>query len=185
MVSLSALWMPIVVSAVIVFIVSSIMHTVLKYHHRAIHRLPDEETLTAAMRTAGVKQGLYMFPHCDPKNMKSPEMQEKYKQGPIGMLTVLPNGMPNMPKFLGLWFVYCLVIGLFTAYVTGHVLPAGTPYLSVFRVAGTVAFMSYGLGHLSNGIWKGQPWGVVFTEVVDGFVYGLMTAGTFGWLWPK
>jgi len=22
-------------------------------------------------------------------------------------------------------------------------------------------------------------------EVVDGLIYGLLTAGTFGWLWPR
>ena len=55
---------------------------------------------------------------------------------------------------------------------------------AVFRVAGTAAFMAYGLGNLSNGIWKGQPWGMTLKEAADGLVYGLLTAGTFGWLWP-
>ncbi len=185
MVPLASLWIPIVVSAVIVFIASSIMHTVLKYHQSDINRLPDEENLTAALRAAGLKQGLYMFPFCDPKNMKSPESQEKYKQGPIGMMTIFPPGMPAMPKFLAQWFAYCLVISLFTAYVAGHTVASGAQYLAVFRVAGTVAFMAYGLGHLSNGIWKGQPWSATIKEVIDGLIYGLLTAGTFGWLWPR
>ena len=42
--------------------------------------------------------------------MKSPAIVEKYKQGPVGMMTVLPSGSPVMAKFLGLWFVYCLII---------------------------------------------------------------------------
>jgi hypothetical protein len=90
-----------------------------------------------------------------------------------------------MGKFLGLWFVYCLIVGLFSAYLTGRTLAPGTHYLQVFRVAGTAAFMAYGLSQLSNGIWKGQPWGMTIKEVVDGLVYGLLTAGTFGWLWPR
>jgi hypothetical protein len=101
------------------------------------------------------------------------------------MLTVFPSGPPAMPKFLGLWFAYCLLIGLFVAYLTGRTVLHGASYLAVFRVAGTVAFMAYGLGPLVNGIWKGLPWSVVFKESFDGLIYSLLTAGTFGWLWPR
>jgi hypothetical protein len=117
--------------------------------------------------------------------MNSPAVSEKRKQGPVGFMTMLPSGPPAMPKFLIQWFVYCLVIGFFVAYLTGHTVPSGANYRAVFRVAGTAAFLAYGLGHLSNGIWKGEPWSVTFKEVFDGLLYGLLTAGTFGWLWPR
>ena len=185
MVSLTALCLPIVVSAVIVFVASSIMHMLLPYHHSDYQKLPDEDKVMAALRAAGVTRGLYNFPHCTHKDMKSPATVEKFKQGPVGIMTVIPSGPPAMPKYLILWFVYCLVIGFFVAYITGRTVAFGSPYPAVFRVAGTVAFMSYGLGHLSNGIWKGQPWSVTIKEVIDGLVYGLLTAGTFGWLWPR
>jgi hypothetical protein len=185
MVPLTALWLPIVLSAVIVFIASFIMHMLLPYHQSDCHQLPDEDKLLTTLRGAGLKRGLYMFPHSTPKEMKSPAMQEKFKQGPVGMMTVVPSGPPAMPKFLGLWFVYCLVIGFFVAYLTGRTLAPGTPYLAVHRVAGCSAFMAYGLGQLSNGIWKGQPWGMTIKEVIDGLIYGALTGGTFGWLWPR
>jgi len=185
MVSLAALWLPIVLSAVIVFIASSIMHMVLPYHRSDYRRLPDEEGIVAALRAAGVTRGLYMFPHCTHQDMKTPAVQEKFKQGPVGHLTIFPSGTVNMGKFLGLWFAYCLVIGFFVAYLTGHVLATGANYRQVFRVAGTAAFLAYGLGHLSNGIWKGQPWSFVLKEVFDGLIFGLLTGGTFGWLWPR
>jgi len=184
MVPLAVLWLPIVLSAVIVFIASSIMHMVLPYHKSDCHKLPEEDKVLAELRAAGLQRGLYMFPYCDPKDMKSPAMQEKYKQGPVGMLTVFPSGPPALPKFLAMWFIYCLVIGFFVAYLTGHTVAPGARYLAVFRGAGTGAFMAYGLGNLSNGIWKGQPWGMTLKEAADGLVYGLLTAGTFGWLWP-
>ncbi len=155
MVPLAVLWLPIVLSAVIVFIASSIMHMVLPYHKSDCHKLPEEDRVLAGLRAAGLQRGLYMFPYCDPKDMKSPAMQEKYKQGPVGMLTVFPSGPPALPKFLAMWFIYCLVIGFFVAYLTGHTVAPGARYLAVFRVAGTAAFMAYGLGNLSNGIWKG------------------------------
>jgi hypothetical protein len=185
MVSLTALWLSIVLSAVIVFVASSIMHMLLPYHKSDYRQLPDEDKLLAVLRAAGLKPGLYHFPYCSHKDMKSPAVMEKFKQGPVGMLTLFPSGPPAMPKFLGMWFAYCLVIGLFVAYLTGRTVAPGANYLAVFRVAGTAAFLAYGLGNLSNGIWKGQPWGVTLKEVIDGLVYALLTAGTFGWLWPR
>jgi len=184
MVALSALWLPILLSAVIVFVASSIMHMVLPYHKGDYRQLPNEEGLLSTLRSASLKPGLYIFPYCDHKDMKSPAVQEKFKQGPVGMMTIRPSGVPAMPKFLVQWFVYCLVIGFFVAYLTGHTVGPNTHYLAVFRVAGTAAFLAYGLGNLSNGIWKGQPWSMTIKEVIDGLIYGLLTAGTFGWLWP-
>jgi hypothetical protein len=185
MVSLTALLLPVLLSAVIVFVASSILHMVLPFHRSDYRQLPDEDTLLATLRSAGLKRGLYVFPFCTHKDMKSPAIQEKYKQGPVGMLTVFPSGPPVMPKFLGLWFAYCLLIGLFTAYLTGRTVPFGAHYPVVFRVAGTAAFMAYGLGPLANGIWKGLPWSFVLKESFDGLIYSLLAAGTFGWLWPR
>jgi hypothetical protein len=185
MVSLGALWLPIVLSAVIVFVASSIMHAVLKYHQSDCHQIPDEDKFLASQRSANLKPGFYVFPYCQPKDMKSPASIEKYKQGPVGFMTVMASGPPAMPKFLIQWFVYCLLIGFFVAYLAAHTLPFGADYLVVFRIVGTAGFLAYGLGHLSDGIWKGQPWSMTIKEVLDGLVYGLLTAGTFGWLWPR
>ena len=185
MVSLAALWLPILLSAVIVFVASSIMHMVLLYHRNDYGQLPDEDKILATLRSAALKRGLYVFPYCTHKDMKSPALIEKQKQGPVGFLTIVPSGPPAMPKFLIQWFVYCLLIGFFVAYLAAHTVALGAHYLAVFRVVGTAAFLAYGLGHLSNGIWKGQMWGTTIKEVIDGLVYGLLTAGTFGWLWPR
>jgi hypothetical protein len=185
MVPLSPLWLPIVLSAVIIFVASFVMHMLLPYHRSDYQRLPDEDKVMAALRSAGLQRGLYVFPFCMPKDMKSPAMVEKYKQGPVGSITVFPPGPPAMPKFLGLWFVYCLLVSFFVAYLTGHTVAPGTHYLVVFRVVGTAAFLAYGLGTLPNAIWKGQTWSMTMKEVIDGLIYALLTAGTFGWLWPR
>ena len=185
MVGLTALWIPILLSAVIVFVASSILHMVLPYHRSDYKKLPEEDKVMGALRAAGLSRGVYIFPHCSQQDMKKPEMQEKFKQGPVGTVTVFPSGPVNMPKYLVQWLLYCLVVGIFTAYLVGRTTPSGTVYLAVFRVAGAVAFMAYGVGQLVNGIWRGQPWSVVIKEVFDGLVYSLLTAGTFGWLWPK
>ena len=52
-------------------------------------------------------------------------------------------------------------------------------------MAGATAFLGYSLALIQESIWKGQTWGVTFKHVFDGLIYGLLTAGTFGWLWPR
>jgi hypothetical protein len=186
MVPITALWIPILLSAVIVFVASSIMHMVLPYHKSDYRKLPEEDRVVEALRAAGVTPGAaYHFPHTTHKEMKSPEVVEKFKRGPIGLLTVIPSGAPAMGKYLGQWFAYCVVIGIFVACVAGRTLAAGTQYSRVFHVVGIAAFLAYGVGQIQDSIWKGQTWGVTAKHVFDGLIYALLTAGTFGWLWPR
>jgi hypothetical protein len=182
---LAALWLPIVLSAVIVFVASSILHMMLKYHQSDCFQIPNEDQVLAGMRSAEVKPGYYHFPYTTHQGMKSPATQEKFKQGPVGFLTVLPSGPPALGKYLGSWFAYCLLIGFFTAYLTWHTVAQGAHYPVVFRIAGAASFMAYGIGPLANSIWKGQPWSMTIKEAIDGLIYGLLTGGTFGWLWPR
>lgn len=184
MVPLTELWLPIVLSAVIVFIASSIMHMMLKYHGSDYQKLPNEDAAREALR--GTKPGFYTFPHCkDMKEMQKPEHMEKLKAGPVGTVTIIPNGPPNMGKFLGQWFVYLLFVAFMSAYLAGRVLPSGTHYLQVFRVVGTTAFMGYAVAHLADMVWRGRPLSMTVKDLIDGLVYALLTAGTFGWLWPR
>jgi hypothetical protein len=179
---LAVLWLPIIVSAVLVFIASSIAHMVLPYHRSDYKKLANEDAARAALR--GTAPGNYALPYCTHQDMKSPEMEAKRKAGPIAVLNVLPSGEMNMGKFLGLWFVYVFLISFFVAYAAYHTLPAGTHYLAVFRVVGTMAFLAYGLANIPNAVWRGWTWSLVFKEMFDGLIYALLTAGTFGWRWP-
>ncbi len=186
MVHLSALWLPILLSAVIVFIASSIIHMAIPIHKNDYRQLPDEEKVLDSFRAAAVTPGrVYVFPYTTHKEMKSPEVVEKFKRGPVGFLTIMPSGAPGLGKFLVQWFIYCIVVSIFTAYLTGRTEPVGTICLHIFRVAGCAAFMAYSLGLIQNAIWKGETWGVTIKHVIDGLIYGLLTAGTFGWLWPR
>ena len=186
MVPMSVLWLPIVLSAVIVFVASSILHMVLPFHKSDYRKLPEEDRVVDALRAAGVSPGpVYHFPHTTHSTMKAPEVVEKFKRGPVGLLTVIPSGPPAMGKYLGLWFVYCVVVSIFVACVAGSTLSSGTRYQVVFHVAGLAAFLGYAVGHLQDSIWKGQTWAVTAKHVFDGLIYALLTAGTFGWLWPR
>lgn len=185
MIPILSLWMPILASAVFVFIMSSILHMVLKYHQADYRKLPDEEAVLEALYAASPAPGLYHFPHCaTPKEMGEPDMVEKLNRGPVGFITVIPSGPMNMGKYLGQWFVFTVLVGVFIAYIAGRTHAPGTAYLSIFRFTGTVAFMTYGVGALVDSIWRGAPWSNTARTVADGLVYALVTAGAFGWLWP-
>ncbi len=185
MISIAALWMPILLAAVLVFVASSVIHMVLKYHASEYRGLPDEEANLASLRGVDLTPGIYTFPHCESmKEMGSPEMLEKYKRGPVGVLTVWPSAPPAMGKSLTLWFLYSVLIGVVVAYLAGRFLSPGTDYLAVFRFTGTAAFLAYGIGPIVDSIWKGAPWSGTLKAVFDGLVYSLLTAGAFGWLWP-
>lgn len=184
MVPLASLWLPILLSAVIVFIVSAIIHMVLPYHRSDFAKVPNEDAAMDALRP--VPPGDYMMPHVSgPAEMKNPAIIEKAKRGPVAVLTVLPSGPPAMGKNLVQWFVYAVVVSLFAAYVAGRALGPGVEYLDVFRFAGAAAFLGYSMALAQNAIWYGRRWNTTLKSMFDGLIYGLLTAGTFGWLWPK
>jgi len=185
MIPIASLWLPILVSALGVFIASSIIHMVLGYHDSDYAEIPEEETVLESMREAKVQPGSYCFPRmASHKDLALPENQEKFELGPVGFATVIPSGVPTMGKQLTLWFVYSMVAGTCVAYISSRTMVVGTPYLAVFRVVGTIAFLTYGFAHLSDSIWKGEPWSNAFKNLLDAFIYGCVTGGVFGWLWP-
>jgi len=185
MISLTELWLPILLSAVFVFIASSIFHMVIPIHKGDWRKLPGEEKIMAEIRTQGVAPGMYMFPMCSSmKDMGSPEMIEKMKLGPVGTTIILPRGGINMGKSLVLWFLYCILIGVIIAIAVAPALPRGATFKAVFHLTGLAALLAYALIPIPESIWKGQPWGITAKFLFDGAVYGIITGLTFAWLWP-
>ena len=185
MVPLASLWLPILLSVVIVFIASSLLHRVLKYHRSDFAKVPSEDAVLDALRP--IPPGDYMMPYSSgPEQMKDPAFQEKVKRGPMAVLTIMHGDMQtSFKKALALWFVYSLVVSVFAAYVAGRALRPGTEYLEVFRFVGTTAFLGYALAMAQQSIWYGKKWRTTILSMFDGLIYALLSAGTFGWLWPK
>lgn len=185
MVSLMSLWLPILLSAVIVFVVSSIIHTVLKYHNTDFGKIPEEDKVMEALGKFNIPPGDYVMPHAaTSEERKAPEFVEKMKKGPVAFVTVMQSGVPKMAASLIQWFLYCVVVGIFAAYIASRSVGPGATYLEVFRFTGTVAFLGYGFAILQNSIWFKHSWSATIRSVFDALIYGLLTAGTFGWLWP-
>jgi hypothetical protein len=186
MVPLTSLWIPILLSAVIVFVASSIIHMVLPHHRSDYRKLPAEDEVMEALRKIGILPGDYIVPCAGSlKGMQAPGFIDKMKKGPVIFMTVVPSGPPSVRKNMAQWFLYCMVVGVFAGYIAGRALPPESHYLAVFRFAGCTAFVGYALALWQNSIWYKRAWRTTFLYTFDGLLYGLLTAGTFGWLWPR
>ena len=185
MIDLFMLWLPILLSAAIVFILSSIIHMLSPWHKSDYPKMPDEDKVMDVLRPFGIPPGDYVVPRPSGReDMRSPEFKEKMNKGPVVMLTVFPNGPSAMGMSLVLWFLYLLVIGFFVAYVAGRTLPLGTDFLHVFRLTGVTSFLGYCAALWQMSIWYRRAWSTTIKATVDGLIYALLTAVTFGWLWP-
>ncbi len=183
---IAVLWLPILLSAVIVFIASSIIHMLSPWHKNDYPKLPNEDKVQDALRPLALPPGDYLIPCAGSMNVRNtPEFQEKLNKGPVLIMTVWPNGMGSMARNLVLWFLYSLVVSIFAAYITDRALPPEASYLQVFRFAGASAFIGYSLALWQMSIWWRRAWSITIKATIDGLIYGLLTAGVFGWLWPK
>jgi hypothetical protein len=185
MVTIMSLWVPILLSTVIVFFVSFIIHTVLPYHRSDFGKVPSQDEVMEALGKFNIPPGDYIIPYSgNPKEMQSPQFIEKMNRGPVAFITVMKSGKQSMTGSLVQWFIYCLVVGIFAAYIAGRALGPGAYYLSVFRFVGATAFIGHSLALLHNSIWYRRNWGATLKSIFDGLIYAFVTAGIFGWLWP-
>lgn len=186
MVPILSLLVPILAASVIVFIASSVIHMLTPFHKGDVKRVPNEDGVMTALRNFNLAPGDYAMPLASSMAaMGTPEFQEKMNAGPVVVMTVRPSGKHNMNTSLAYWFVYSIGISLVAGYIAGVALPPGADYLKVFQIAGCVAFAGYSMGLPQASIWGGRNWGTTLRGMADGLLYGLLTGGTFGWLWPR
>lgn len=180
---ITALWLPILLSAVIVWIASAVVWMFMPHRKGEWQGLSNE----AAVRTALREQtpGQYVIPWADRQEMKNREVMQKYMEGPVGFLTLGTPGPISMGKPMVLSFVYYLVVGIIVAYLASHTVDPGAEYLTVFRVVGTAAWLGYGFAAVPGSIWFGTPWPSTAKTIIEALAYGALTAGVFGWLWPS
>jgi hypothetical protein len=179
------LWLPVLVSAAAVWIASAIAWMMLPYHKSDWAGFADEPGIADALRKQKAAPGMYLIPFfADMKGRSTPEGMKKYQDGPVAMITVVPNGAPAMGKSLVLYFAFCVFVSFLTAYVARHTLSSTTPHPFVFRITGACAIGFYGLAHVPDSIWMGRPWSYTVKAVVDAIAYGVITGVVFMLLWP-
>lgn len=175
------LWLPIVVSAAVCWIMSAVIWALLKYHNRDYRKAANEDAVREALK--GNEPGFYLLPYCvDPAELKDEGVKKKYEEGPLAYITMLPNGLPAMGGRLAGQMVYFLIVGVVCAYFVSRTLTPEADYLAVFRIAGTVAFIANSFAYIPDSIWFGRPWSMTIKNFIDALIYGLLTGGVFGWL---
>jgi hypothetical protein len=186
MVSLAALWLPIIVSALLVFVASTLVHMVLKYHQSDYTKLSNEDAVRAAILSGKPEPRQYVVPYASgPEEMKTPEWQKKYADGPNVVLNIKAPGPLSMGSSMTQWFVFILIVSALVAYVASGSILWGAPFRHVFRVVGMVAFLAYGAGQIPGAVWMGKPWSIAIKELIDAVIYGAVTAAAFAWAWPR
>ena len=179
--SIIDLWIPILASALIMWIASALIWTVLPWHKKDYRKTSDEEGVRDAL--SGLNPGSYNVPHyASQAEFKNPEVQQKFKDGPLAFVTILPNGMPSMGRNMVLMFVYFIFIGVLCAYFVSRIVDPGSDYLGIFRVAGCVAWIANGVAHIPESVWFGRPFSSTLKSLFDALIYGLLAGGVFGWL---
>ena len=186
MVSLMSLWLPIVLGAVAVFFASSLIHMLLRWHNADYRKLPNEDDVRAAIRKGSPAPGQYVVPHClDMKELQSPEMQQKFVDGPNALLWIRANGKMGMGPMLSQWFALNLLVSLMTAYIAAHTLAAGAAPMTVLRVTASIGFLAYAVGSISDAIWFYKPWKAVSKDLLDALIYGFAGGAVFAAMWPQ
>src|SRR4051812_22403218 len=140
---LTELLIPTVVSAVLVFLLSFVLHMLLPWHKTDYAKLPNEAGVLDALRALSIPPGEYMAPRpAGTADMKSAEFQEKMKRGPVFILSMLP-GMGSMGRSLGLWFVYLLIVAGLAGHTAMRVIPRPADSYLVFHTVFLTSFMGY------------------------------------------
>jgi hypothetical protein len=185
---LTSLWLPVLVAALAVFLASFITHMVLPYHRSDVLKLPveQEDALLDALRRINATPGDYAVPHAGgPAGMKDPVFVAKATKGPLAFITIAPGSAPSMGPYLGLWFVYCLVVSLCSAYVVWRVVGPDASVRMVFEFAAAITFMAYALALPDDSIWYRRSWITTLKSMFDGVIYACATGAVFTWLWPR
>lgn len=184
-VELTALWLPILLSAAGAFVASSIIWMALPFLHKNDYKgFPKEDAMLAAIREQGAAPGLYMFPWCSHKDWKNPDVQARFNAGPWGLVCI-KGAKCSMGTTLPIWFAYLLVVSTLIGYVASMTLFAGADAMGVFRVVFSMALAPYVLAAAPASIWEMKPWGNTFRHMIDGAIYAAITGAAFAWLWPK
>lgn len=184
--ALLSLWLPILLSAVAVFVLSSLVHMVFKWHMPDYKGFANEDAVRTAINAGHPSPGQYVLPYCkDMKDLASEAMKKKYQEGPVGFLRLNAPGPHNMGKSLGLWFLFTLAVTTVAAYLAWRVCGLDPAQASrAAKWAAAISFIAYGFGGVPESIWLVRPWVSTAKYLLDAALYGLGTGLVFFWLWP-
>jgi hypothetical protein len=186
MLSLTQLWLPILLSVVAVFVASSIIHMASPWHKGDYPRMANEDAVMDAMRPLDIPPGDYFFPRpSGMAEMKSPEFRAKLERGPAVLMTVFPKGGAPMGGTFVKWILYLFVVIGIAAHVASRSVAEHADAHHVFHQVALVAFAGFGLGLWQLTIWYRRSLSITLKSTVDALVYAMITGGIFAWWWPR
>ena len=182
---LLSLWLPILIASALVYGVACLLYMVIPLHSKDFAKLEDEDGVIDALRDQNVRRGQYMLPGANSnEEYSSPEWIEKANRGPVGLIYIMSHGSSMLRPLIFQGFLI-IAISITAGYVGSVTLLPGTDYLKVFQVVGAVAFLGHAAGQFNHAIWFGFNWKQTWIRALEGLLYGLLTGGVFGWLWPQ
>lgn len=185
-VSLSELWLAILLAGLLCWVASALIHMLIKYHNADYKKLPNEEAVSSALADQSPKPALYTLPHCiDMKAMGEEPMQKKFNDGPVAMIAIMPNGMPPMGKLLSQQILFFILGSFLIGYLASISIATNADFMMVFRQVFIASFLTYGWAQIPYSIWMGQPWANCVRFLIDALIYAVVTASTFSMLWPS
>ena len=183
--AIASLWLPVLVAAIAVFLASSLVHMVLRWHHNDYQRIGNEDAVRAALREGGSGPGQYMTPWCEGMKAANQEpMLSKFREGPIATITLMKTGKPDMGPMLARWFLLNLVLAAAIGAIVLQVYGPGADPRYAGHLAGLITLLAYGAGSIQQSIWMGKVWSTTAKDLLDALIYGVVTALVFMWLWP-
>lgn len=165
-----------VVGGIVIFVWSAISHIVLPLGEVGIKDLPNEEMVVTAMRANITDPGFYFFPGMglsagmskEEKQASMQRWQEKYRQGPNGILIYHPQGQdPMMAKGLLIELLSNIAGALVAAYLLAKAV------VGIASFGGKVLFVLL-LGlfaslaiDISYWNWYGFPGSYTLVQIID------------------
>ena len=178
------LWLPILLSAAAVWLLSLIFGMALPHHKQDWIGLPDEDGFMDYIRRSGIKPGNYLFPDFRGRAaLKSEKVEKALKEGPVGHLSVWQTPVTMGGKMVATFIVY-LVVSTLIAYLTRVALPGPAEFAKVFQIAATAGILAYCFSFIPNALWFGSYERTIVATFIDGLIFGAITGAIFAWRWP-
>ena len=181
------LWLPILLSAAAIWVLSLVVWMALPHHKRdfiAIAHPPGEDGLMEYIRSSGIKPGNYLFPDFrDRASMETAKTQKALQEGPVGHLSIWPTPLTMGSKLIATFFVH-LVVSILIAYLARIALPGPAPFAKVFQIAATAGILAYCFSFIPSALWWGSYKRTIVANVIDGVLFGLVIGAIFAWRWP-
>lgn len=182
------LWLPILLSAGVIWVMSIIFGMALPHHKQDWIGLGDEDGFMEDLRRRGIKPGNYLFPDFrSSEQLRSEKVERALKEGPVGHLSVWKTPVTMGDKMVGTLVVH-LVVCILIAYLTRIALPAASPpppFAKVFQIAGTAGVLAYSFSFIPNALWFGAYKRTIVASIFDGVLYGVVIGAIFAWRWPQ